>query len=114
MARGFWRAMIAAIGLCAASVGSSLQAQDYFGYYAFPAPSKPCYTGTSSYVAEFGDDCNGFSASMYPSPRPVPMFVGHTYVNYAPLQPHHFLYSHKHSGIGFNPHGFSTYHVRYW
>jgi hypothetical protein len=31
---------------------------------------------------------------LYVSPRPVPPWVGHTYITYQPLMPHEFMYSH--------------------
>ncbi|MBN1394944.1 MAG: hypothetical protein JW959_07970 [Pirellulales bacterium] len=34
-------------------------------------------------------------AQLYPCPRPVPAWVGHTYITYQPLMPHEFLYRHK-------------------
>ncbi len=34
-------------------------------------------------------------AQLYPSPRPIPPLVGHTYVTYEPLMPHEFLYRHR-------------------
>jgi hypothetical protein len=33
-------------------------------------------------------------AEMYPCPRPVPPWVGSTYITYQPLMPHEFLYQH--------------------
>jgi len=36
----------------------------------------------------------GVGAQLYPSPRPTPPLVGHTYVTYPPLAPHEFLYQH--------------------
>jgi hypothetical protein len=36
----------------------------------------------------------GVPAQLYLSPRPVPAYVGHTYITYQPLMPHEFLYRH--------------------
>lgn len=36
-------------------------------------------------------------AQLYPSPRPTPPLVGHTYVTYQPLYPQEFLYHHHRS-----------------
>ena len=36
----------------------------------------------------------GVGVQLYPSPRPTPPLVGHTYVTYQPLMPHEFLYPH--------------------
>src|SRR5687768_5084458 len=41
-----------------------------------------------------GNNCGGMGAQLYLSPRPVPAFVGHTYITYQPLMPHEFLYAH--------------------
>ena len=56
----------------------------FYNYYVGPQPS-------------------GTAAQMYPSPRPVPPNVGHTYVTYPPLMPHEFLYGHKRSWYGHTP-----------
>lgn len=36
----------------------------------------------------------GLPAAMFVSPRPVPTFVGQTYITYQPLMPNEFLYRH--------------------
>jgi hypothetical protein len=41
-----------------------------------------------------GNNCGGMGAQLYLSPRPVPPFVGHTYITYQPLMPHEFMYAH--------------------
>lgn len=38
---------------------------------------------------------NGVNAQMYVSPQPVPPYVGHTWMTYQPLQPEHYMYTHK-------------------
>ena len=45
------------------------------------------------YVPPVG--CNSVGAAIYPSPRPTPPVVGHTYATYQPLMPHEFLYPHN-------------------
>ena len=40
---------------------------------------------------------------MYPSPRPTPPQVGHTYVTYQPLMPQEFLYEHHRVYWRYNP-----------
>ncbi len=45
----------------------------------------------------------GVGAELYPSPRPVPPLVGHTYVTYQPLMPHEFLYRHSRTYWRYNP-----------
>lgn len=57
----------------------------FYNYYVQPA-------GPSSVGAE-----------LYPSPRPVPPLVGHTYVTYEPLMPHEFLYRHSRTYWRYNP-----------
>jgi hypothetical protein len=47
----------------------------FYNYYAWPS-------------------CTGLGAELYVSPRPVPPWVGHTYITYQPLMPHEFMYSH--------------------
>ena len=47
----------------------------FYNYYAWPS-------------------CTGLGAELYISPRPVPPWVGHTYITYQPLYPHEFLYGH--------------------
>ncbi len=42
-------------------------------------------------------------AQLYPSPRPVPPLVGHTYITYEPLMPHEFLYRHSRTYWRYNP-----------
>src|SRR5689334_12180322 len=46
----------------------------FYNYYAQPGPF------------------NGAAAQLYVSPRPVPPFVGHTWVTYQPFYPHEFMY----------------------
>jgi hypothetical protein len=41
-----------------------------------------------------GNNCGGMGAQLYLSPRPVPQFVGNTYITYQPLMPHEFMYQH--------------------
>lgn len=56
-------------------------------------------------------------AAMYPSPRPVPAWVGHTYITYQPLLPHEFLYRHHRIYDRWNPgSGWTrtTVHWGYW
>ena len=49
--------------------------------------------------------CDGTTAALYVSPRPVPAHVGHTYITYEPLKPHEFLYGHKRTYLRCNPCG---------
>ncbi len=47
--------------------------------------------------------CGVVGAELYPSPRPAPPWVGHTYYTYQPLMPHEFLYRHHRTYIRYNP-----------
>jgi hypothetical protein len=53
-------------------------AGDLFYNYYVP-PVGPCSVG----------------AELYLCPRPVPPWVGYTYITYQPLMPHEFLYQHS-------------------
>ena len=57
----------------------------FYNYYVPPGP------------------CGGVAAALYPSPRPTPPWVGHTYVTYQPLMPHELLYPHKRTYLRRNP-----------
>jgi len=50
----------------------------------------------------------GVPAEMYPSPRPTPPSVGHTYMTYQPLYPQEFLYPHHRVYCRCNPGGSET------
>ncbi len=41
-----------------------------------------------------GNNCGGYGAALYLSPRPVPPHVGYTFITYQPLMPHEFMYKH--------------------
>jgi hypothetical protein len=68
----------------------------FYNYYAQPGPY------------------NGAAAQMYVSPRPVPPFVGHTWVTYQPFMPHEYLYKHSRAYYTYNPGaGWRRTNVRY-
>jgi hypothetical protein len=48
----------------------------FYNYYAWPS-------------------CTGLGTQLYVSPRPVPPWVGQTYITYQPLYPHEFMYGHS-------------------
>ncbi len=58
----------------------------------------------------------GMGAAMYLSPRPVPAYVGHTYITYQPLMPHEFLYRHHHKYHRYynDGRGLTRTSVKYW
>jgi hypothetical protein len=58
--------------------------------------------------------CGGPAAALYPSPRPAPPWIGHTYVTYQPLMPHEFLYRHHRSYWRYNPDGKWTHVFVSW
>ncbi len=39
---------------------------------------------------------NQTDAALYPSPLPVPQWVGHTYIMYQPFYPHEYMHRHGH------------------
>jgi hypothetical protein len=45
----------------------------------------------------------GVGAQLYPSPRPTPPLVGHTYVTYPPFLPQEYLYTHSNLYRTVNP-----------
>jgi hypothetical protein len=68
----------------------------FYNYYAQPGPY------------------NGAAAGMYTCPRPVPPFVGQTWVTYQPWMPHEFMYRHERSYYTYNEGaGWRRTNVRY-
>jgi hypothetical protein len=69
----------------------------FYNYYAWPS-------------------CTGLGAELYVSPRPVPPWVGHTYITYQPLMPHEFMYSHHRTYHRYynGGQGLNRTHVSYW
>jgi hypothetical protein len=69
----------------------------FYNYYAWPS-------------------CTGLGAELYVSPRPVPPWVGHTYITYQPLMPHEFMYSHHRTYHRYynGGQGLNRTHVAYW
>ena len=53
-------------------------------------------------------------ARAYPSPRPTPEYVGHTYITYEPLAPHEFLYRHRRTYVRPHSDGRSTVTRVWW
>jgi len=61
-----------------------------------------------------GPNPSGVPVAMYPSPRPVPAFVGHTYTTYQPFMPHEYLYRHTRSHYAYTPGaGWTRAKIRY-
>ena len=65
--------------------------------------------------------CGAQPAAMYPSPRPTPPLVGHTYYTYQPMLPHEMMYTHHRSyhsyydgGAGLNRTAVSWYVPPVW
>lgn len=61
-----------------------------------------------------GPNPSGTATAMYVSPRPVPAYVGHTYITYQPFMPHEYLYKHTrtHYSYGCGA-GWSRAKIRY-
>jgi len=98
-----------ALGLSVAGP-SEASAQDYCGPSSRPDLFYNYYVGPVP--------CGAYGAAgaqLYVSPRPVPPFVGHTYITYEPLLPHEFLYKHRRTYQRYHgPHGgVTTTHVRW-
>lgn len=84
------------------SVGSSAVAQDNVGPQLF--------------ANQYTQGCaNSATAQMYVSPRPVPTWVGHTYITYQPFYPHEMLYRHtdRYHSYYDNGRGLNRTSVRY-
>ena len=62
--------------------------------WATPASAGVHYAGEVNYNYYGPVGYDGTVAQLYVSPRPVPAYVGHTQITYAPLMPHEFLYTH--------------------
>ena len=61
-----------------------------------------------------GPNPSGVPVAMYPSPRPVPAFVGHTYTTYQPFMPHEYLSRHTRSHYAYTPGaGWTRAKIRY-
>jgi hypothetical protein len=68
----------------------------FYNYYAQPGPY------------------DGAAAGIYPATRPVPPFVGWTWVTYQPFMPHEYLYRHQRSYYTYNAGaGWTRTNVRY-
>lgn len=63
-----------------------------------PVHSAPGWVGSTHYTGTI----DGYTAGLYPSPRPVPLFVGHVFYTYEPLYPHHYLHRHGHVKLSRN------------
>lgn len=105
--------ILGTVAACAVGVlTSAAKAEgDYCGpssrpdlFYNYYAPAVPCaqYPGAAA-------------AQLYVSPRPVPPFVGHTYITYQPLLPQEFLYQHRRTyWRSHGPHGGVTTTRVWW
>lgn len=49
------------------------------------------------------DGAGATPAAMYPSPQPVPPYVGWTYHTYPPLYPHELMYHHTRAWYTYHP-----------
>ena len=99
-----------AVGLAAASLPASTASAHG------PWQRTISYQGKQDLFYNFyeGPDPSGTAAAMYISPRPVPAYVGHTYIPYQPLMPHEMLYRHTRTHYAHTPGaGWSRAKVRY-
>lgn len=78
-----------------------------------PVHSAPDCIGNTTYTGSMSCCCDGYTAGLYPSPRPVPRFVGQVFYTYEPLYPHHYLYGHHHSYLTFNQGNITLTKVHY-
>lgn len=70
-----------------------------------PASAEVVYSGNMYYNYYSPMAMDGTVAQLYVSPRPVPAYVGHTYITYQPLAPHEFLYTHGRTYLNYDPCG---------
>jgi hypothetical protein len=84
-----------------------------FASHPCPVHSAPGWVGTTTYTGTMSCCCDGYTAGLYPSPRPVPQFVGHVFYTYEPLYPHHYLYKHRHHKLSYNQGNLTLTKVRY-
>jgi hypothetical protein len=77
---------------------AAAQAQEYC------QPGYPADIARNQYVPGVPcGDAGAIGASLYVSPRPVPPFVGHTFITYEGLMPDQLLYQHQRTY--YRPHG---------
>lgn len=92
-------ALLASLKVGDAQAGGPVRAGLFQNYYVNPSPY-------------------GVGAKMYPSPRPVPDWVGGTYYTYEGLYPHEHMYPHmRHYYRGKGPMGIipvNKTHILYW
>jgi hypothetical protein len=88
---------------------NSVQAEDDCRYRGYGQPDL-------FYNYWENPNCGGMGAAMYISPRPVPAYVGHTYITYQPLMPHEFMYHHHHRYHRYynDGRGLTRTSVKYW
>jgi hypothetical protein len=94
------KALLASVALAATLAARGLEAQQP------PAPLIRHSSTSSPLFANYYVPAvmpQGVGAQMYPSPRPTPPLVGHTYVTYQPLAPQEFLYEHCRVYVRKNP-----------
>lgn len=84
-----WAPAALVLGLVLGFSGAKAQAQEG----AYPGLNQPLFYNY------YADGAGATPAQLYLSPRPVPAFVGHTYVTYPPLLPHQYLYQHNHRWV---------------
>jgi len=82
-----------------------------------PVPRRTSSGLFENYYVEPAD-AGGIGSKMYPSPRPVPAWVGGTYYTYQGLYPHEHMYPHSRTYYrGRGPMGMipvNKTHILYW
>jgi hypothetical protein len=96
-------ALMAVAALAGLATAAEVQAQVY-------DPYGPRIVNYNLYANAQSD----IVARAYPSPRPTPAYVGHTYITYEPLAPHEFLYRHQRLYVRPHSDGRSTVTRVFW
>ncbi|MFZ5830850.1 MAG: hypothetical protein ACOY3P_12215 [Planctomycetota bacterium] len=99
-------AVLAVVGLWAAGEAAAVDWTNlHYGRYGQTSDLFPQYYSPPGY--------GGQAAELYVSPRPVPPFVGHTWITYQPLLPHEFMYPHCRTYTRYHEAGVTTSHIRW-
>ena len=97
-----------------AVVAALAAAWGFFGHSPAQAGHGGVIYGGAVGIATPAAVVDAHGISIYPSPRPTPPWVGHTYIPYEPLAPHQFLHRHRDVYRRFHAQGgVTTTRVRY-
>jgi hypothetical protein len=95
----------AAIALAAVVLCVGTARPQVAGTVGWPQPEPNYYVPSAT---------GEFYGAMYPTPRPVPPYVGMTYIPYEPLAPAEYMYPHMHSYFRSNEDGGFTRTTVIW